>query len=237
MAATAAAGALGGPLFGEGGRAAAAQRGLTFTELKRIYDEKDHVAPGYSKQVLVRWGDPLVKGAPAFDPAAQSAAAQESQFGYNNDFMAFLPLPVGSNSSDHGLLCVNHEYTDPHIMWPGMTEDDGGRKLDKGQVEVTMAAQGHSVVEIKKGDKGWEVVADSPYNRRISMTTKIGLSGPAAGHPLLKTSADPSGTEVVGTIDNLQRRHDTLGKRPVLRGGRRRLVRRRRDQGAEPGAL
>jgi secreted PhoX family phosphatase len=202
MAATAAAGALGGPLFGGSGRAAAAQRGLTFTELKRIYDEKDHVAPGYSKQVLVRWGDPLVKGAPAFDPVAQNAAAQESQFGYNNDFMAFLPLPVGSTNSDHGLLCVNHEYTDPHIMWPGMTEDDGGSKLDKGQVEVTMAAQGHSVVEIKKGAKGWEVVADGPYNRRISMTTKIPLSGPAAGHPLLKTSADPSGKEVLGTIDN-----------------------------------
>jgi hypothetical protein len=202
MAAIAAAGALGGPLFGAGGRAAAAQRGLTFTELRRIYDEKDHVAPGYSKQVLVRWGDPLVKGAPAFDPVAQSATAQESQFGYNNDFMAFLPLPVGSTSSDHGLLCVNHEYTDPHIMWPGMTEDDGGSKLDKGQVEVTMAAQGHSVVEIKKGANGWEVVADSPYNRRISSMTKIRLSGPAAGHPLLKTSADPSGAEVIGTVDN-----------------------------------
>jgi secreted PhoX family phosphatase len=152
--------------------------------------------------VLLRWGDPLVKGAPAFDPVAQSAAAQEKQFGYNNDFMVFLPMPVGSTSSDHGLLCVNHEYTDAHIMWPGMTEDDGGSKLDKGQVEVTMAAHGHSVVEIKKGANGWEVVADSPYNRRISMTTKIPLAGPAAGHPLLKTSADPSGKAVLGTIDN-----------------------------------
>src|SRR5262245_12461263 len=123
MGVAAGAGMFGGRLFGGAGAQADAIR-LGFTELTRVYDEKDHVAPGYGKQVLIRWGDPVVKGAPAFDPAAMSGAAQEQQFGYNNDFMAFLPLPAGSASSDHGLLCVNHEYTNHHIMWPGLTEDD-----------------------------------------------------------------------------------------------------------------
>ncbi|HAK62624.1 MAG TPA: hypothetical protein DCO82_05210, partial [Alphaproteobacteria bacterium] len=43
-----------------------------------------------------------------FDPLHQTAAAQERQFGYNNDFVAFLPLPPGSKNSGNGLLCVNH---------------------------------------------------------------------------------------------------------------------------------
>ena len=92
---------------------------LTFTELQKVYDQNDHVAPGYERQVLIRWGDPLVKGAPDFDPAHQTAASQAMQFGYNNDFSAFLPLPYGSGSSDHGLLAVNHEYVNPQIMFPG----------------------------------------------------------------------------------------------------------------------
>src|SRR5215813_5970051 len=189
MVAAGGVGMFGGRLFGGAGAQAAAMR-LGFTELTRVYDEKDHVAPGYAKQVLIRWGDPVVKGAPAFDPAAMSGAAQEQQFGYNNDFMAFLPLPAGSSSSDHGLLCINHEYTNHHIMWPGLTEDDAAGKLDKGQVEISMAAHGHSVVEIKKTDGKWQVVADSAYGRRITANTKIRISGPAAGHDLLKTAAD-----------------------------------------------
>jgi uncharacterized protein len=202
VSAAAGAGMFGGRLFGGTGEAVAGAAGLSFNELTRVYDDKDHVAPGYSKQVLVRWGDPILKGAPALDPANITAAAQEAQFGYNNDFVAFMPLPVGSNSSDHGLLCVNHEYTNAHVMWPGMTEDDGGKKLDKGQIEATMAAHGHSVVEIKKTGGQWQVVADSAFSRRVSMSTKIKVSGPAAGHALLKTSTDPTGSEVLGTIDN-----------------------------------
>jgi secreted PhoX family phosphatase len=69
---------------------------LTFTESGRFLDETHHVASGYNVNVLLRWGDPLHADAPAFNPQQQSAAAQERQFGANNDYIAFMPLPRGT---------------------------------------------------------------------------------------------------------------------------------------------
>ena len=82
---------------------------LTFPPLPNIHDEDSHVAKGYHLHTLIRWGDPVVAGAPAFNPGNQSAQAQALQFGYNNDFVAFMPLPRGTRNSEHGRLCVNHE--------------------------------------------------------------------------------------------------------------------------------
>ena len=134
-----------------------------------------------------------------FDPAALSAETQSRQFGYNCDFIGYVPLPVGSNSSEHGLLCVNNEYSDPHIMWSGLTEDDAATKATEDQVRVMQAAWGHTIVEIKQDGGKWSYVQDSHYNRRINGFTEMAISGPAAGHKLMQTSADPTGTKSIGT--------------------------------------
>src|SRR3712207_7130854 len=47
---------------------------------------------GYGSAVVMRWGDPVEEGAPEFDVDAQTAEAQAKQFGYNCDFIGFLPL-------------------------------------------------------------------------------------------------------------------------------------------------
>jgi secreted PhoX family phosphatase len=176
----------------------AAMGTLKFAELEKVYDQTHHVAPGYDANILIRWGDPLAEGV-EFDPAAISADSQSKQFGYNCDFIGYMPLPVGSNNSEHGLLCVNNEYPDPHIMWSGLTEDDAATKASEDQIKAMMAAWGHTVVEIKKENGKWSYVQDSEYNRRINGYTEMTVSGPAAGHVLLKTSADPSGIKVIGT--------------------------------------
>lgn len=177
---------------------------LTFPELTKIYDETHHVADGYNADILVRWGDAILPGAKPLDATvkntgAQSAASQAGQFGYNCDFVGYLPLPLGSDNSDHGLLCVNNEYADPQLMFPGMTEDDAKDKMTPEQIAAVQEAWGHSIVEIKKTDGKWAIVPESKFNRRITGTTEMLISGPAAGHKLLQTSADPSGTKAIGT--------------------------------------
>lgn len=176
---------------------------LTFEEIPHGYDEQAHVPRGHRLDVLIRWGDAVLPDAPPFDVHAQSAAAQEKQFGYNNDFVAFMPLPRGSENSDHGLLCVNHEYTNAYLMFPGMTIDDRLMKITREQAEIEMSAHGHSVVEIERRGGKWRVVPGSRFNRRISgRTTPMRVAGPAAGHARLKTSADPSGKAVIGMLNN-----------------------------------
>ena len=72
--------------------AAADGSAFDFPELAAGVDEHLHVAEGYEAKPLLRWGDPLFADAPAFDPRRQSAGGQERQFGYNNDFVGFIPL-------------------------------------------------------------------------------------------------------------------------------------------------
>ena len=182
---------------------AAGASAFNFPEVEAGIDENHHVAEGYDADILLRWGDAIFADAPEFDPTAQTAAAQAKQFGYNNDFVGYIPL---DGSSERGLLVVNHEYTNPHLMFPGLVTITEGKiaqaPLTKEQVDVELAAHGGTIVEIAKVDGKWAVVKDGTLNRRIMATTEMQLTGPAAGHDRLKTNADATGTKVFGTINN-----------------------------------
>ncbi|PYE26793.1 hypothetical protein C8J32_102412 [Rhizobium sp. PP-CC-3A-592] len=191
-----------GSLFSEESFAASAASSLQFTELKRVYDKNMAVAPGYKADVVARWGDPMTGSTSAFDGTVPSAAEQLVRFGYNCDYIAFMPLPKGSASADHGLLCVNNEYISPNVIFPGMTEDDAGATMTREQVDFGMAAMGHSIVEVKMENGAWAMVQDSTHNRRLTVETPMALSGPVAGHDLVKTKDDPEGRLVRGTNYN-----------------------------------
>jgi uncharacterized protein len=182
---------------------AAGTSAFSFGEVEAGVDENHHVATGYDADVLLRWGDPLFADAPEFDPTKQSAESQSKQFGYNNDFVGFIPL---EGSPEHGLLVVNHEYTNEHLMFPGIVSIVEGKAevapADKNRVDIEMAAHGGTIAEIRKVDGKWQLVKESPYNRRITATTEMEVTGPAAGSERLKTSADQTGTKVLGTVNN-----------------------------------
>ncbi len=172
---------------------------LIFSEVPRGRDDRLHVPAGYRAQVVLRWGQPMFPGAPAFDPHRQSAQSQQLQIGYNNDFVGYLPLPRGTADSDHGLLAVNHEYTLGSLMFPETTH----RLLRPvPQVATEMMAHGMSIVELRRTASGWRLITDSAFNRRITPLTRMRLSGPAAGHPRMKTRYSPDGAVTWGTYAN-----------------------------------
>jgi uncharacterized protein len=180
---------------------------LTFDSIALNTNDQVTQAVGFKHDIVISWGDPVVPGAPAFDIANQTAAAQAQQFGFNNDYVDFKPLPKGSYSSDHGLLWVNHEYTSANMMFPGVTAtfpNPTGPATTAEQKRIEIEAHGASIVEVSlnTGTGVWSYNPNSPYNRRITGSTPMLISGPCAGNVHLKTNADPTGTQVKGMLNN-----------------------------------
>lgn len=160
-----------------------------------ISTSDDFIVPqGYIAQPLISWGDPILKNAPAFDESGtQTSTAQAGQFGDNTDGMSFFPL-----SESRAVLAVNNEYTNYLLLFAHQ-----GKQLTADDVKKAQAAHGVSIFEVeRKNDGQWHYLTESSYNRRITANTEMELTGAAAGHPLLKTNADPSGKKVLGTFNN-----------------------------------
>ncbi len=155
------------------------------------------VPRGHRWQPLISWGDPITASAPDFDFDRQSARAQEGQFGYNCDFTALLP----GRHRDRATLVCNNEYTNDELMFRGFTDY---ASLSEEQLRIAMAAHGMSVVEVRRRSPrhAWRYVRGARRNRRITATTPMELTGPAAGSRLVRTSADPRGRTVLGTFAN-----------------------------------
>jgi secreted PhoX family phosphatase len=173
---------------------ASQQTRFAFKPIAAQTDSTVHVPEGYKWQRLVSWGDPLFSDAPAFDPATGvPTAGSDRVFGENTDGMELFLI------GDSQVLVVNSEYTNNKLNLAGNAE---GVPSSADEVLRLQQFQGVNIFEITEGDDGWKVVVDSPYNRRIHHNTPMQISGPAAGHDLLKTEADPTGTTSLGTFNN-----------------------------------
>ena len=179
-----------------------ANSAFQFTEVKHGFSENHEIAAEYRANILIRWGDPLFANSPIFDPHLQTANTQEQQFGFNNDFLGYVPMEPSAGQQERGILCVNHEYPQALMMFPNLS-DESRQGLTKENIEIQQAAVGCSIVEIIKQNDNWKVVIDSKFNRRISArSTLTHLTGPATRHKRLQTSADPSGRTAIGTMNN-----------------------------------
>ena len=146
---------------------------------------------GFSHHRLISWGDPLWSDMPPFDHKTRGTAASQARaMGDNNDGMEIF------EKNGHVLLAVNNEYVNLDVMYAG------GRPKDKDDVHKAMAAVGVTIIEIKQRHGKWRIVKDSRFNRRITADTPSEITGPAAGHELLRTSADPAGRSALGTFAN-----------------------------------
>jgi len=174
--------------YGGGG-----SRGLGFDPISPVASTVDdvRVPVGYEWDAIIRWGDPLFKDSPRFDPTKQSGARQAQQFGYNNDYLDIIET---NREGTRALLVCNHEYTNEGIMFPPGTDP-------ADVIRTAWAAHGMSVVELERRSRGrrWSYVKGGRKNRRITIDSLFTVDGPAAGSDLLKTAADGTGTKVRGT--------------------------------------
>ncbi|MCU1518185.1 MAG: hypothetical protein JWQ75_2906 [Pseudarthrobacter sp.] len=170
---------------------------LKFTAIDSIAANVDAmtVPDGFTWQPVIRWGDPIFNDAPAFDLNNQTAAAQEKQFGYNNDYTDIIEVP--DSKGRRAVLFANHEYTNESIMFPATMPAADVRA-------VGAAAHGLTVVELERKNKNkpWTYVKGAGLNRRYLNSTVYELTGPAAGSALVQTVADPTGRAIKGTLGN-----------------------------------
>ncbi len=181
------------PLVGQ----AAASSKIGFKAMPPGLGDYIELPADYVAKVLAPWGEPVgIEGQmPAYRPdASNSAEDQAVQMGMHHDGLVFFPL---QGSSTHGLLAINHEYIDEGLLFP-----DGFAPLTAAKVHKAQNAHGISVIEVKLGPKGWDMVRPSRYARRITASTPFAIGGPAAGHALMRTTADPLGQRVLGTLNN-----------------------------------
>jgi len=174
-------------------RAFAASR-LAFDAVPANSDDTITVPNGYSWHIVVKWGDPLWSNAPDFDQATRgNGASQETSYGDNIVGMALFAI------GNQNVLVNNNEYTNRKIIYGNR---ESGLPENADDVRKGKAAHGVSVTEIAEKDGKWGVVIDSPFNRRITADTPMDITGPARGHDMLKTAADPDGAQSLGTWNN-----------------------------------
>ncbi|MFN3712305.1 MAG: PhoX family protein [Alcanivoracaceae bacterium] len=154
---------------------------------------------GYQWAPLIPWGTPILGSFPAYrNDGLNTGVEALQQVGSHHDGMHYYPI---NGSSEHGILCINHEYVDQRVM-----HANGPSSAPRPQDEVLkeMAGHGVSVVEIRRsatGASSWDVVA-GVYNRRITALTEMEIRGPARGHDKVKTKFSPTGTLTRGTLNN-----------------------------------
>lgn len=175
-------------------RTARAAAEMGFTPIAANTMDTITVPEGHSWHIVSMWGEPLWSNGAAFDEATGGTGeSQELAFGDNNDGMEMF------TSDGKTILAVNCEYPNGATLYNGR-ESKGPESEDdarKGKASV-----GVTICEIGQSDGKWSIVQDSPFNRRITADTPMEITGPARGHDLLKTAADPSGTQSLGTWNN-----------------------------------
>ena len=166
---------------------------LNFEAITTSTSDSIILPKGYSSSTLMSWGDPIFANAPQFNPnGKQDSKAQALQFGDNTDGMSVFPL-----SNDRAILAVNNEYTNYEFLF-----EHQGKAMTADDVLKAQAAVGITIVEIAKKNSQWVMDPAGKTNRRITANTEMKMTGPAAGHNLLKTKADPTGKKVLGTFNN-----------------------------------
>lgn len=175
---------------------------LAFGAVAKSLEDKFSVPAGYTASVVFALGDPLAAGVAAFRNDGTDTG-YDRRAGDCHDGMEYFGLSSAgtpdATNNDRALLGINHEYINPLFLHAnGPTPNP--RPAAEADIEVD--CHGVSIVEIAKTAGRFACVQGSTFNRRITGSTEIEISGPVRGHALMVTRFSPTGTKTRGTINN-----------------------------------
>ena len=146
-------------------------------------------------------GRPTHEQCTSFDWRSQTASSQCGQFGYNCDYVGYLPLEPTEDCVERGLLCVNHEYSVGSMMFEGYKDRrDAIERVSEieAQTEALHRSLGRRDTAYGEG----LALCASAYNRHYALRYTVDHFRTRRWAFQLKTKHDPSGTRVIGTLAN-----------------------------------
>ncbi|WP_347303618.1 alkaline phosphatase PhoX [Croceibacterium sp. TMG7-5b_MA50] len=179
---------------------------LAFTAVAKNRNDVVTVPTGYSVTVLMKKGDPIAAGVPAFaNDGTDTNWAQ--RIGDHHDGLAYFGLNAAGQkdltSSTRGLIAQNHENIDNQYLHPNGSTNAASGPRPASEALIEIEAHGVAVTEIRDtGNRQWTWVQNSSFNRRITPNTPTVMNGPARGTDFLRTVFSPAGTNGRGTINN-----------------------------------
>lgn len=181
---------------------------LNFKPVAKSTADKVTVPEGYSYSVIVALGDPILAGAADYKNDG-SDADFDKRSGDHHDGMEWFGLDASGksslNSTDRGLLAMNHEATTNESLSSFFVHVNGGSNtLPRlaSEVDKEVNLHGLAVVEVKKTSNKWARVTSSTLNARITPLTELEISGPVRGSALVQTKFSIDGIKARGTLNN-----------------------------------
>jgi len=173
---------------------------LGFSAVAKSLEDEVVVPAGYTASVLIAVGDPIAAGVAAYRGDGTDAG-YDRRSGDNHDGMEYFGLSTTGTpdpvNSDRALLGINHEYINQLFLHPNGPSPN---PRPAGETDIEVDAHGVAIVEIAKAAGRFAYVQSSAFNRRITGSTEIELTGPARGHALLVTKFSTTGTRTRGTL-------------------------------------
>lgn len=154
----------------------------------------DRVAQGWRRDVLIRWGDRVLPGTPAWDPDRPEVEAAGGQLGWDMRIAGLIVPPPAADGVRRAILALAHPTIEPVVALPA----------GRGSFDLDGAMQGASILNVEFQGAGragrWVVVDGGFQSRRITTATLCRIAGPVAGDAALATVADPQGDSVRGLL-------------------------------------
>lgn len=200
--------------------------GMNFTAVPKSLADQVTVPAGYTVRIVHATGDALDSSLSAYSNAGTESDDWSRRIGDHHDGMDlyFVDGSGKYSAADTGraLLVVNHESSADAHFFHASGQTSGGvsgkkftqfgdwdlkaRPSDGLEVRKEMNHHGVSIVEMSKSGTTWSYRKDSAYNRRITASSKVNITGPAAHlagiRAMMATAFDPTGATARGTLNN-----------------------------------